>query len=51
VMARPAASISVDSPEESYVDRIEIVQEELTQSRMSHRQDREDSKKLEDFMT
>nr|GEW45552.1 hypothetical protein [Tanacetum cinerariifolium] len=125
VMAMPAASISVDSPEESYVDMIEIaqhgeailgiqehllkmptqeelrglrdkadvaevervtlcdtirtmgavetslrnrirderhthieierqfalVQEELTQSRMSHRQDREDSKKLEDFMT
>ncbi|GKE99771.1 hypothetical protein Tco_0023122, partial [Tanacetum coccineum] len=31
--------------------QLALVQEELTQSRISHRQDREDFKKLEDFMT
>ncbi|GKC86427.1 hypothetical protein Tco_1142144 [Tanacetum coccineum] len=31
--------------------QLALVQEELTQSRMSYRQDREDFKKLKDFMT
>ncbi|GJV07976.1 hypothetical protein Tco_1345632 [Tanacetum coccineum] len=31
--------------------QLALVQEELTQSRISHRQDQEDFKKLKDFMT